>query len=219
MRRVVDLSHPVAADMPTHPGVPAPRVWAYRTREEMASQFAPGVSFELTGVEMVTSVGTYVDAPAHRHEGAADLAALRLDRFADLPGRVVDVRGGEREVGPDAFAGLPLAGRAVLLMAGWDRLWGTPAYWEDAPYLTAEACRLLVASGAALVGVDFGNVDDRSDLARPAHTILLGAGLGLVENLRGLAVLPRDGFRFHAAAVPLRGGVAFPVRAYAVVEA
>lgn len=220
MPRILDLSHPLNNDMPTHPGIPGPIIKPFLTRHESAVHYAPGVSFELTLVEMVTSIGTYVDAPAHRHAQAADLSAVPLERYVDLPGVVIDVRRrADRGIGPECFAGTSVEGRAVLFMTGWDARWNTSAYWDLAPYLTADACRLLVDSGAALVGVDFGNVDDRADLTRPAHTILLAAELGLVENLRGLDRLPAEGFRFHAAPVGVRGGVAFPVRAYAVVGA
>lgn len=218
MRRLIDLSHPLEEGMCTHPGIPGPLIRPFLTHQEAAPHYAPGVSFELTRLEMVTSIGTYVDAPAHRHAGLADLAALPLERYADLPGLVVDVRRrAGLAVGPEPFAGLPLAGRAVLVRSGWDAHWNTPAYLEPGPYLTAGACQALIAGQAALVGVDWLNVDDRADLARPAHTLLLAAGLGLVENLRGLERLPPQGFRFHAAPVAVRGGVAFPVRAYAVV--
>ncbi len=219
MSRLVDLSHSVESGMTTHPGIPGPAVRPYRTRRELAPHYAPGVSFELTWLELVTSVGTYVDSPAHRHEGLADLSLLPLERYADLPGLVIDVRDrSERAIGPDVLHGREVAGRAVLFLSGWDSRWNTPAYWEDSPYLMAATCVLLVSQGAALVGVDFGNVDDRADLSRPAHSALLAAGLGLVENLRGLSLLPTERFRFHAVPLKLRGGTAMPVRAYAVVE-
>ena len=85
MGPLLDLSHPIAPGMTVHPGIPAPEVRAYRTRAELAPHYAPGVSFELTWLGMVTSIGTYVDAPAHRHEGLADLAQVPLERYADLP--------------------------------------------------------------------------------------------------------------------------------------
>lgn len=204
--------------MTTHPGIPAPVIRPQQTHEGSAGHYAPGVSFELTRMEMVTSIGTYVDAPAHRHAGLDDLACLPLERYADLPGLVVGVAvPSVLAIGPEAFAGLRMAGRAVLVRTGWDARWNTPAYWEPSPYLTAAACRALIDGGAALVGVDWGNVDDRADLTRPAHTLLLAAGLGLVENLSGLAQLPTSGFRFHAVPVAVKGGVVFPVRAYAVL--
>ena len=219
MSRPIDLSHPIANGMTTHPGIPAPTIRPLASRAEMASHYAPGVSFELTYVEMCTSIGTYVDSPAHRHAGLADLSRVPLDRYADLPGIVVDATAvAGRALGPEVFAGLDLAGRAVLVRGDWSRKWGTPDYWAPSPFLTAAASRALVDAGAALVGVDFGNVDDRDDGARPAHTILLAAGLGVVENLRALDELPTEGFRFHAVPLAVVGGMAWPVRAYAVVD-
>jgi arylformamidase len=63
------------------------------------------------------------------------------------------------------------------------------------------------------------NIDDTADGSRPAHTVLLAAGVPVLEHLRGLDRLPADGFRVHAAPVPVRGMGTFPVRAYAVVGA
>jgi kynurenine formamidase len=113
---------------------------------------------------------------------------------------------------------LPLdsvAGRAVLVRAGWDRRWGTDAYWEPDPWLSPAALDLVVDGGAALVGVDWTNVDDTTDPARPAHTRLLGAGIPIVEHLRGLDQLPEDGFRFFAVPPRIVRGASFPVRAFA----
>jgi arylformamidase len=75
----------------------------------------------------------------------------------------------------------------------------------------------LVVAEVRLVGVDFGNVDDTKDLSRPAHTGLLAAGIPIVENLRGLDRLPREGFVFSAAPIAIVRGAAFPVRAFADV--
>ena len=61
------------------------------------------------------------------------------------------------------------------------------------------------------------NIDDTADGARPAHTLLLEAGIPIVEHLRNLAALPDAGFRFHCAPAPFHGVGSFPVRAYAVV--
>ena len=41
----------------------------------------------------------------------------------------------------------------MLVHTGWDRHWGTDAYYEDHPFLTAEAAQLLVNRGAVLVGI------------------------------------------------------------------
>jgi kynurenine formamidase len=69
-----------------------------------------------------------------------------------------------------------------------------------------------------LVGIDCANIDNMQDPERPAHTILLGAGIPIVEHLRALDELPPGGFHFHAAPPAIAGGTSFTVRAYAVVE-
>ncbi|MER3438946.1 MAG: cyclase, partial [Chloroflexota bacterium] len=165
--------------------------------------------------------GTYLDAPYHRFADGADLSSLPLDRTTELPGVVIDVRpavaAGLFGIGLDALAGLDITGHAVLLLTGWDAFWDTPRYLDRKPYLSDEAAALLRDHGAALAGIDTWNIDDVADRARPAHTILLGAGIPIVENLCNLATLPAQGFRFFAPPLPFRGGSAIPVRAFALV--
>jgi arylformamidase len=170
---------------------------------------------------MVANTGTYLDTPAHRFPGGADLADLALERIADVPGVLVDVRDeaeSARAIEGSAFEGIDVAGRAVLIATGWDRPWGTPAYLSDNPFLTADAAALLVSRGAALVGIDSLNVDSLADPSRPAHTAILRAGIPLLEHLTGLAELPASGFRLFAVPPRIRGMGTFPVRAFAIVE-
>ncbi len=109
-------------------------------------------------------------------------------------------------------------GRAVLVKSGWDARWGEARYWEPGPYLGAELVGRLIEAGARLVGVDFWNVDDTSDPARPAHTRLLAADVLVLEHMCNLSSLPRDGFRFSAVPLRIVGGASFPVRAYAEID-
>src|SRR3989475_10068417 len=57
----------------------------------------------------------------------------------------------------------------------------------------------------------------RSDGARPAHTIVLGAGIPIVEHLCGLGDLPDQGFRFFAVPAKVKELGRFPVRAFWVI--
>jgi len=50
-----------------------------------------------------------------------------------------------------------------------------------------------VEHGAELVGIDAMNIDDTADGERPAHTLLLAAGIPVVEHLTGLEQLPPTG--------------------------
>ena len=168
---------------------------------------------------MVGNTGTYLDSPFHRFADGKDLAELDLASLADLPGLVVRVTGMEgRAIGRGAFAALDVRGRAVLVHTGWAEHWGTDRYFEGHPFLTEDAARHLRDEGAALVGIDSLNIDDTADGRRPVHTTLLGAGIPIVEHLRGLEQLPAGGFRFSAVPVKVRGLGSFPVRAYARVD-
>lgn len=213
--QLVDLSHVVEDGMVTYPGLPGPRISEHLSFEESRAHYAPGAEFSIGHIAMVANTGTYLDAPAHRYRDGDDLSALPLERLVMLPGIVVD---GGRVVGPEDLDGVELAGRAVLLRTGWDRHWGTDAYGGPAhPYLSEAGARRLVEGGAALVGIDSVNIDDTSGDARPAHSVLLAAGVPVVEHLTGLGRLPREGFRFTAAPPAVRGLGSFPVRAFAVV--
>jgi kynurenine formamidase len=212
---VIDLSHPIEHGMTTFPGLPGPVIADHLGRADSRHRYAPGTEFQIGVITLVANTGTYVDAPFHRFADGADLAGLDLARLVDVPGVVVDAPG--RSTGADAFAGLDVADRAVLVRTGWDRHWRTAAYGSpEHPFLTADAAADLARRGAAVVGIDSVNIDDMADPARPAHTALLGAGIPVVEHLRGLDRLPAAGFRFHAAPVGVVGMGTFPVRAYAL---
>lgn len=142
---------------------------------------------------------------------------MPLETVVGLPGMILDSDGAERAVSLERVEETSLRGHAFVVRTGWDVRWGSEEYWSDAPFLPAAVVERLIAAGIRLVGVDFGNVDDTDDLSRPAHTGLLEAGIPIVENLRGLGRLPRDGFVFSAPPIAIVRGAAFPVRAFAEV--
>ncbi|MFC4063700.1 cyclase family protein [Actinoplanes subglobosus] len=218
--RFVELSHVITAGMVTSPGLPGPEITPHLTRLASRGVYAPGTEFAIDRISMLGNTGTYLDSPFHRYADGADLAGLPLERLAGLPAVVVRAVGGERGVTAEMLAHVSVAGRAVLLHTGGDRHWATPGYGVDAPYLTGDGAQLLVDRGAALVGIDAVNIDDVSPAAageRPAHTLLLAAGIPVVEHLTNLRELPPLGARFTATPPRVAGFSAFPVRAFATV--
>jgi arylformamidase len=216
--RWVELSHVISAGMITYPGLPGPEVAPHLTREASRQVYAPGTEFAIDRISMLGNTGTYLDSPFHRYAAGTDLAGVALSALADLPAVVVRTVGAQsRGVDIDALAALDVEGRAVLLHTGGDRHWGTPDYLRDAPYLTGAGAGWLVDHGVVLVGIDAVNIDDTGDGARPAHTVLLGAGIPIVEHLTGLDQLPPYGARFTAAPPRVANFGTFPVRAYAAV--
>jgi len=217
MSRLIDLSHTVEHGMITYPGLPGPIISDHLTREASRTHYAEGTTFHIGRIDMVANTGTYLDAPYHRHAGGKDLSELSLEAVADLEGILFRADPAGRAIGPELFTEAELEGKAVLVHTGWDRHWGTEAYCNGHPFLIAGAAELLAHAGAALVGIDSLNIDATTDLARPAHTVLLGADIPIVEHLCNLDQLPDSGFRFHSVPVKVKHFGTFPVRAYAIV--
>jgi kynurenine formamidase len=202
--------------MTTYKGLPGPVICDFWSREDSASLYEDGATFQIGRIDMVANTGTYLDTPFHRFAGGADLSGIALAQVAGLDGIVVRVPyAGGSAVGAEAFAGLDVHGKAVLVHTGWDAHWRTEAYYDGHPFLTAGAAEALVASGAALVGIDSHNIDDTGSRGRPVHRILLGAGVLICEHLTNLAALPDEGFRFSAVPPKFTGVGTFPVRAFA----
>ena len=217
--RIVDLSHPIHDGLITYPGLPAPEIRPHLTRAQSRSIYEPGTEFQIDAITMVGNTGTYLDSPFHRHAEGLDLVALPLESCVELSAVLARTAGsGSRAVDVGALAALDVAGRAVLLHTGGDAAWGHADYASEAPYLTEAGARWLAERGARLVGIDSVNIDDiQGGGRRPAHTILLRAGIPVVEHLTGLSQLPPTGFRFTAAPIPLAGFGTFPTRAYATI--
>jgi arylformamidase len=216
MPRLVDLSHRVEAGMVTYKGLPGPVITDHLSREASRPLYAGGTTFQIGKIEMVANTGTYVDAPFHRWEDGADLSQLPLMSLAGLDGVLIAAPHAQGlAVGEDFLEGKEVEGRAVLFFTGWASRWGTPSYFQRSSHLTSSAASLLAARGATIVGIDSHNIDDTDDKTRPVHSILLRAGIPVVEHLCNLEALPPSGFRFYAVPVKVAGMGTFPVRAFA----
>jgi arylformamidase len=217
MPSIVDLSHVLADGTVTYPGLPGPSISDHLSRSDSRSRYAPGYEFQIGRIDMVSNTGTYLDTPFHRFPDGHDLAGLDPARVADVPGVMVDA-GAAQEIGPELLDGLDTTGRAVLFRTGWSRHWGTARYGEpDHPYLAAATASRLAEGGAAVVGIDSLNADGTRDGERPVHTILLEAGIPIVEHLCSLDAVGDRPFRFFAVPPAITGMGTFPVRALAII--
>jgi kynurenine formamidase len=215
MARFIEVSHVIEAGMTTYPGLPVPEVKVIVDYDSSRERYQNKSEFLIASLHLCGNTGTYVDSPIHRHRGATDLAGLPLERLAHVPIRVFDATALGRSIGPQLFSNTgDLKGTAVIVRTDFSKHWRTEEYGRNNPFLTGDACDLLVKAGVAFVGIDSLNIDDMADLSRPAHTILLGAGIPICEHMTNLAALPRDAGHLHAVPIAWKGGATFPVRAY-----
>ena len=132
--------------------------------------------------------------------------------FADLRAMVFESIGPVRHEISVPFHDSQVRGAALLIQTGWDQRWATDDYWEPGPFLGDHLIFRTVRSGVRVVGVDFP-VTERS-----AETRLITTGkIPIVENLRGLASLPRVGFRFSALPLEHVSSAIYAVRAFAEI--
>jgi arylformamidase len=216
--RLIDLSHTVSDGLVTYPGLPAPVISDHLSFEASHEVYAEGTEFSIGRIEMVSNTGTYLDTPFHRYPDGHDLAGLDPARVVGVPGLVVDA-GEDQEISSTRLDGHDLAGHAVLFRTGWDRHWGTERYGEpDHPYLGVAAAERLAEGGAAVVGIDSVNIDGTRTGERPIHSVLLAAGVPIIEHLTGLDQIGGRPFTLVAMPPAIRGMGTFPVRALAVIS-
>lgn len=210
----IDLSHTIFDGLVTYKGLPAPVICDYLSREKSKAFYEEGTSFQIGKIDMVSNTGTYIDCPFHRYEHGKDLSEVELGSFAELEAITIDATG-TTSIGIDFFKTKEIRNKAVLIHTGWSKNWNTEKYFEQHPFVTAEAASYLKDSSVKLVGIDSHNIDDTTGKSRPVHSTLLGADILIVEHLCNLDKLPEDGYLFNAVPPKFKGVGTFPVRAYA----
>lgn len=215
----IDLSHTIENGLVTYKGLPAPTICDYLSREESRRLYAEGTAFQIAKIEMVGNTGTYIDCPFHRFENGKDLSEVGLESFADLEAVIIRVPFSETlEITEAHLRNYEISNRAVLIHTGWDQFWNTALYFENHPYVTAEAATFLKECNVKLVGIDSHNIDCTSQNSRPVHSILLEAEILIVEHLCNLNLIPDEEFTFSAIPPKFIGVGTFPVRAMAKIK-
>ncbi len=201
-----DISLPVGTDMPVYAGDPPISL------EPQLTLAADGVNVT-TIRHASTHFGTHVDVPRHVLAGGASLDEVPLERFCGRA-RVIHIRD-RQAITAEELAGYTIdPGDLVLFHTrnSEERLLERPAFVKDYVYLTPAAASELVRRQAGLVGIDYLSVDPPDDRALPAHHILLGAGVLILEGAALAGVAPGT-YQLICLPLRIRGGDGAPARA------
>ena len=179
--RLIDLSQPLfdgAPNCPVHPPVSFKRT----------ADHAQG-GWRMEEIAMATHTGSHLDAPLHKIAGGKSISDLPLETFTG-PARIADLRG----LGPDASIKPALlvpklkgvtTRDIVLLATGWgDKRAKTDEWLRHSPFLHPDGARWLIEHGVRGVGIDHYSIGGSGPLNAETHTLLLGAGVWVVEELR-----------------------------------
>jgi arylformamidase len=155
--------------------------------------------------------GTHIDAPLHYLPGGASIDAIPPDATVG-PARVVQVDGPVIDavtLGPVA----PQSGERLLFRtANSERCWHGACFRKQFVSVTPDGARHLVAAGIRTVGIDYLSIGPYGREGDETHTILLSAGIWILEGLNLSGVPPG---RYELACLPLKieGGDGAPARA------
>ncbi len=172
--------------------------------------------------------GSHVDSPRHVVAGAPLMDQIPLERVIGSA-VVFDLAGTPAHHGitVDELKSCAVEvneGDIILVRTDWsDRMWGTPEFFTDSPWLEPEAAEWLVSFGPKAIGFDFseeyiaGRTADFGSDDFVTHQAILGQGVIIMEGLTNLGALPSARVQFFAPFYKLAAEGA-PARFFAIVE-
>ncbi|MDE0058081.1 MAG: cyclase family protein [Defluviicoccus sp.] len=244
--RIVDLTLPINRDMR-----PMPQLAQYRdnptrcialtalseaqaaTLAEQRIELADGIEIAhhmTSKVEILTHIGTHIDAPRHFIDGGRAVDEIPLESLVK-PGRVIPLThiepGGSVTAEAILETGVAFDGTVIpILHTAWtDRAWGTDAYWDDVIYMDVSVSRLLVERGVSAVAIDFHpeipfwRTPPAPDLPPgPNHRTLLGNGTTIVQMVTNVGAIGAEPFLLAAIPLRLERLDGSPARVFAMVD-
>ena len=202
MKKLWDISPPVAPDSPLFPGDTG-------YSQQWTATISPSCPVNLSAITMSPHIGAHADAPLHFGEGAATIGQVDLAPYLG-PCRVIHAIGCGPLVRPEHLAhalhDLPprvLVRTCVKAPIAW-----SPEFSAFAP----ETIAALAALGVQLVGIDSQSVDPADSKLLPSHHTLLRLNLRVLENLV-LDFVPAGDYELIALPLKLMLADASPVRA------
>lgn len=195
----LDLTHSLNSDVPTWGGSCGFHLQIEKDYDQV---------FRVQKMQMQAGIGTHMDAPSHRIEGAISIADIALKDMitptcminvskqaqADYEISVEDIKNYESTYGT-----IP-EGALIIGYTGWSKFWSDPRAYRNEnkngimhfPSFSAKAAEFLLMKNIAGIAIDTLS-PDCSDLSFPVHRIILGAGKYIIENIADCSQLPPQG--------------------------
>jgi arylformamidase len=172
---LIDVSVPLDANLPTYP-----RNTPFSM--EPVRRIARGDHANVSAFQMGAHTGTHVDAPLHFFEDGAGTETLSLDMLVGRA-RVIELGSRKGISAEDLATSALVEDLRVLFKTSNSRLWGSPQFHADYVGVTESGAKYLVDHGIKVVGIDYLSVEEFKKPGAPAHHVLLGAGVIVIEGL------------------------------------
>jgi len=207
--RTYDITLTISPDMIVWPGDPSVNM-------KRLSSIASGDNANVSQISMSCHTGTHVDAPDHFLNNGKTVESLSLDL---LIGRAYvlylpDVNLITASVLMDAD--IPPRTRRLLFKTRNSDFWanGNKEFQTDFVGISVDAAELLVDRNVKVVGIDYLSIAPFKQ-GKPVHTILLDAGMVVIEGL-DLSRVSQGRYTLHCLPLKLGGAEGAPTRAILV---
>lgn len=192
--KIYDVTVPISAETPVYEGDP-------KTEIKTIASIENGDASNVSQICCCVHAGTHVDAPNHFFEGAKKVHELELEKLVG-DCQVIELNKDVKEIKPEHLANIENAER-VLFKTRNSEFWSEPekGFQTDFTYISPEAAQELVEKKIKLVGIDYLSIDKFDSEDFPAHKILLGNEIVILE---GLDLREVSGGNYELICLPLK---------------
>jgi len=207
--RTYDITLTISPDMIVWPGDPSVNV-------KRLSSIASGDNANVSQISMSCHTGTHVDAPDHFLNNGKTVESLSLDL---LIGRAYVLHLPDVNLITASVlmnADIPPRTRRLLFKTRNSDFWanGNKEFQTDFVGISVDAAELLVDRNVKVVGIDYLSIAPFKQ-GKPVHTILLDAGMVVIEGL-DLSRVSQGRYTLHCLPLKLGGADGAPTRAILV---
>jgi len=165
--------------------------------------------------------GTHIDAPVHFGVEGPTIDQIPVSKFMTRTWMVsVEAEaGGLIEIAHlQEFKDKISAGESIVIKTGWSKKYGTNAYRDLLPRISAELADWLVEKKINIIGVEPPSVADVNNLEEVTliHKKLLSGGITIVEGLTNLEAVTVNPFLMVALPLKIKDGDGAPARVIAI---
>lgn len=213
--RVFDLTHTIREDMPVYPGTEKPILLPANSYEKDG--------FRETKFCMYSHTGTHIDAPAHLFDGTFTLDQFSADQFI---GRALVIDCTSFPDGSfiplshlDQYKGKVESVDFLLFRLGWDKKWGSDAYFGDYPCLALDLLNYIIDGDYKGIGFDVIGLDPIFGATLERHKKLFHyKNIINIENLCNLEIFGDEIFMFSCLPIKVENSDGAPCRAIGWLE-
>ena len=204
---IYDISLTISPTLPIWPGDPALEL-------EQIESMDHGAHANVTRISAAVHLGTHVDAPHHFLNDGRTVESLPLDILTG-PCYVTHLPDGVDAITAEVLERSEITSEMKRVLFGTrnSHLWakGESTFQTEFVAITEDGAEWLVERGIQLVGVDYLSVAPYGDSV-PTHTVLLKAGIVVVEGLN-LSQVVRGFYDLYCLPLKIAGSDGAPARA------